>query len=134
MNNRTNSVTLTKNLCTALELLVNRLIPEVLEGDSSIEGQLAEAVTLIQAWMAVDVEVMPTEEAFGQREHFGVCPLCGANDGYMDIGRGHWFLCRRHQFAHFGGSNLMSSWRTTSEAQTRENMATFAQMAIVTFW
>ena len=134
MNNRTNSATLTQNLHAALELLVAQLWSEALNGDSAVEGQLAEAVTLVQSWLAVDVKTVPTEEAFGSRCHFGVCPVCGTNNGYMDIGRGHWFLCRRHQLAHFAGSNLLSSWRHTPQAEQLQNAARLEQMAIVTFW
>lgn len=52
--------------------------------------------------------------------YFGGCPVCGDNDGYVNIGRGHWLVCKEHRTRWFIGSNLFSSWRDeTPEEQRR---------------
>jgi hypothetical protein len=51
----------------------------------------------------------------GQRDgdayYFGWCPECGRNDGYLNVGRTHWFVCHAHRVRWNIGSNLFSSWR-----------------------
>lgn len=47
---------------------------------------------------------------------FGRCPTCGRNDGYLNLGREHWFKCDEHGLKWWGGENLFSTWRDeTSE-------------------
>ena len=43
--------------------------------------------------------------------YFGGCPHCHRDDGYLDVGREHWFVCVEHRTKWFAGSNLFSSWR-----------------------
>ena len=52
--------------------------------------------------------------------YFGLCPHCRSNDGYINVGRGHWFYCQEHRVKWFIGSNLFSWWREQSEAEQRE--------------
>jgi hypothetical protein len=56
----------------------------------------------------------------------GDCPMCGRNDGYLNIGRGHWFLCHAHRTKWFIGSNLFSSWREEDEETWVRNSALLA--------
>jgi hypothetical protein len=51
--------------------------------------------------------------------HFGLCPTCHRTDGYLNVGRGHWFVCHEHRAKWFAGANLISSWRDQSEAEQR---------------
>lgn len=52
----------------------------------------------------------------GNDPGFGGCPVCGRNDGYLNIGREHWFKCDEHGLKWSGGENLFSTWRDeTSE-------------------
>lgn len=51
----------------------------------------------------------------------GVCPECGKNDGYLNIGRDHWFYCRKHRVKWCIGSNLFSSWRRETREEWEEN-------------
>jgi hypothetical protein len=48
-------------------------------------------------------------------DHFGVCPVCKKQDGYINVGRGHWFFCHEHKKVWFAGSNLFSDWRDEDE-------------------
>jgi hypothetical protein len=42
---------------------------------------------------------------------FGGCPTCHETDGFLNIGRDHWFVCHRHRVKWHVGSNLFSGWR-----------------------
>jgi hypothetical protein len=53
-------------------------------------------------------------------DYFGVCPKCGKNDGYINIGRGHWFFCTEHKIRWCAGANLFSSWQDETEEQPLE--------------
>jgi hypothetical protein len=46
----------------------------------------------------------------------GVCPECGATDGYENIGRYHWAVCDVHGVRWCIGENLFSSWKDDSYA------------------
>lgn len=51
--------------------------------------------------------------------HFGLCPMCKRTDGFLNAGRGHWFVCHEHRVRWFVGSNLCSAWRDETEDQQR---------------
>lgn len=53
--------------------------------------------------------------------YFGGCPVCGKTDGYMNIGREHWFVCDEHMTKWHIGSNLFSCWRDEAEAVWQQN-------------
>ena len=50
------------------------------------------------------------------------CPVCGKNDGHINIGRGHWFYCIQHKKRQYVGSNLFSAWRDETEDEQRAHM------------
>jgi len=33
----------------------------------------------------------------GMENVYGCCPVCGANDGYLDVGEAQWFYCSVHK-------------------------------------
>jgi hypothetical protein len=53
-------------------------------------------------------------------DYFGVCPICRKHDGYINVGRGHWFLCHEHKIKWFAGSNLFDSWKEQTEEEQRK--------------
>ncbi len=55
------------------------------------------------------------------QDHFGVCPACGGQPQYLNVGRCHWFYCEDHQVCWFVGSNLFSSWKNEDEETWRKN-------------
>jgi hypothetical protein len=55
----------------------------------------------------------------GDSGYFGLCPICKNTDGYINIGRGHWYLCKEHKVRWFVGENLFSSWRDETEEEQR---------------
>jgi hypothetical protein len=54
-------------------------------------------------------------------EHFGWCPQCGRQDGSLNIGRAHYFICHAHRTRWPVGSNLFSSWREENETIWKRN-------------
>jgi hypothetical protein len=52
-------------------------------------------------------------------DYFGVCPVCRKCNGYINIGRSHWFYCKEHRVTWCAGSNLFSSWRHQTEEEQR---------------
>ncbi len=58
---------------------------------------------------------------FPEPEHFGDCPKCGRHDGYLNIGRDHWFVCHKHKVKWCVGSNLFSDWREESKETWAQN-------------
>lgn len=54
-------------------------------------------------------------------EHFGVCPICGKTDGYLNYGSSHYFVCDAHQVYWEVGANLFSCWKDEDEATWEAN-------------
>lgn len=54
--------------------------------------------------------------------YWGLCPTCKETDGFVNLGRGHWFICKKHRTRWFIGSNLFSSWRNETEAEQRREL------------
>ncbi|MBL1143210.1 MAG: hypothetical protein HND53_14430 [Proteobacteria bacterium] len=48
----------------------------------------------------------------------GVCPSCGKTDGFVNLGKEHWFICRDHKSKWFVGVNLFEGWENQTVAQT----------------
>src|SRR5215216_3188272 len=66
---------------------------------------------------AKEVEAMTSESA--NENYFGVCPYCGKSDGYLNVGKGHWFYYETHRVKWFVGSNLFDSWKHETEEEQR---------------
>ena len=49
----------------------------------------------------------------------GACPDCGRSDGFLNLGKEHWFICREHKNKWLGGYNLFESWKDQTVAQTQ---------------
>ena len=59
---------------------------------------------------------------FGKESnHFGVCPVCYTDDGFLNINRVHLFVCHDHKVFWDVGSNLFSCWREESEKDWERN-------------
>ncbi len=52
-------------------------------------------------------------------DYFGVCPQCRRHDGFINVGRSHYFFCKEHRVKWCVGANLFSSWRDETEAEQR---------------
>jgi hypothetical protein len=56
------------------------------------------------------------------------CPKCGSTDGFMNVGRDHWFTCEAHGAKWYIGSNLFSCWKEEDEEHWRRNLAVLAKL------
>lgn len=64
----------------------------------------------------VHTNVIPLPEIqYGMRS--GCCPACGKSDGFVNLGKEHWFICREHKMKWFGGSDLIEDWKDQTIAQ-----------------
>lgn len=52
---------------------------------------------------------------------FGSCPECFGNDGFLNLGRNHWFVCRIHRTRWCIGSNWFGWWREETAAEWKAN-------------
>jgi hypothetical protein len=64
-------------------------------------------------------------------DYFGGCPFCGSNDGYLNVGAAHWFICEEHKTKWCAGMNLFSGWRDEDEDLWIRNHETLAGCAKV---
>ncbi len=55
--------------------------------------------------------------------YWGRCTECHGSDGYLNIGRNHWFYCEAHRVKWCAGENLFSSWRSETDADWKRNDA-----------
>ena len=70
-------------------------------------------------------------------DHFGVCPHCQKHDGFINVGRGHFFLCHEHKVKWFVGENLFDSWKLQTKEEQRAiydeiGMATYREVKDLT--
>jgi hypothetical protein len=50
-------------------------------------------------------------------KQFAGCPFCEFNDGYINDGPDHWFICKTHQTKWRVGSNMFSGWREETDEE-----------------
>jgi hypothetical protein len=82
-------------------------------------GDIAYVLNLLRVYMPD----LPTREEppLNDPEVFGSCPVCGKNDGYLNLHRTHWFVCHEHRKKWMHGANLFSTWRFETEIDWQEN-------------
>jgi hypothetical protein len=71
---------------------------------------------------------------YGPDHHFGCCPECGNDDGYLNIGREQWFLCHRCETCWCVGENLFDSWRWDTDGmreRSREIVTSYREVVPV---
>lgn len=64
--------------------------------------------------------------------YFGCCPICGSNDGFVNIGREHWFRCHTHKVKWSAGDNLFSGWQHETPdiwEINRKTLASYTQLS-----
>jgi hypothetical protein len=52
-----------------------------------------------------------------QDNYFGGCPICGKNEGYINVGSDHYCICTLHKKAWYVGSNLFSSCKDETKEE-----------------
>lgn len=57
----------------------------------------------------------------GNDGYFGLCPICKETDGYLNVGRNHWFVCEKHRVRWWVGENLFSDCHDESELEQQRH-------------
>jgi hypothetical protein len=52
-----------------------------------------------------------------RNDYFGVCPICQRQNGMLNDGPDHWFVCNTHKTKWRVGSNLFSGWQHLTDEQ-----------------
>lgn len=63
----------------------------------------------------------------GDYERFGVCPICGNSNGYLNIRKDHFGVCHNHKIIWSIGYNIFSSWKDEDETIWKKNRETLEQ-------
>jgi len=61
----------------------------------------------------------------------GVCPTCHNSDGYVNVGKNHYGLCREHGVFWYIGYGLFSCWQDETEEHWQANRDLLAGMTRV---
>jgi hypothetical protein len=64
---------------------------------------------------------MGTLIQFNTQNHFGDCPKCRKNDGHINVGRDHWFVCRQHRVKWKAGHDIFPDWQQENLQVWRRN-------------
>ncbi len=64
---------------------------------------------------------------FPKPGRLGDCPRCGRNDGYLNVYKAHWFICRRHRVKWYAGYDLFPTWQNETEEDWRRNLRILSQ-------
>jgi hypothetical protein len=57
----------------------------------------------------------------GMENVYGCCPVCGTNDGYLDVGEEQWFYCSVHKKRWlFGFGSFSAAHRATESGITSQ--------------
>ena len=51
----------------------------------------------------------------------GKCPYCGGNDGFLNVGRTHWFVCHKCGVRWWLGCDLYPTWKSETEEDWSRN-------------
>lgn len=83
------------------------------------KGFLPEAQALDKT---IDEMIREQDEEEAKKQ-WGVCPECGDTDGYLNVGRTHWFVCHEHRIAWNVGEGIFSTWRDETVETNERNAA-----------
>ena len=56
-----------------------------------------------------------------QHDPLGLCPICGRNDGYLNISKNHFAVCNKHRVFWHVGTALFDSWQHENETIWQRN-------------
>jgi hypothetical protein len=61
---------------------------------------------------------MPIEEI---ENEYGCCPICGMNDGYLNLGEEQWFYCRGRLLVRHPGRRSVGSEKERGKSDVRKS-------------
>lgn len=109
----------------------------------TVVALLTDMLQSVRGFMEAEAEAEAREKAYQQRlarltednviqfvpkrmhprsdRLLGLCPMCGRNDGYANIGKDHWAVCHEDSNKWLVGRNLFSSWMYEDESVWERN-------------
>jgi hypothetical protein len=64
---------------------------------------------------------------FPKPGRLGDCPRCSRNDGFLNVYKAHWFICRRHRVKWYAGYDLFPGWQNETEEDWKRNLRILSQ-------
>ncbi len=64
---------------------------------------------------------------FPEPGRLGDCPICGRNDGFLNLFKSHWFICKRHKMKWYAGYDLYPGWKDETEEDWQRNERILSQ-------
>jgi len=49
--------------------------------------------------------------------NWGMCPVCGKHNGYVNLGAEFWIICHQHKTKWSIGDDLLAGWQDQSASQ-----------------
>ncbi len=83
------------------------------------EGHVFPELVAVSRWL--DGHWRTRRDWDSSLEYFGVCPECRRHNGYLNIGRVHWYVCHTHRLKWCVGENLFRGWRSQNEVLWQKN-------------
>jgi hypothetical protein len=88
---------------------------------SPSNNHIYRQLVVIRNWIAGNKADEPASLDSSQPDEFGGCPICCKHDGYLNIGRTHWFVCHQHRTCWAYGAGIFSSWSDGTEEEYLRN-------------
>lgn len=64
---------------------------------------------------------------FPEPNRLGDCPVCGRNNGYLNVFKTHWYICRKHRLKWYAGYDLFPTWRQETRKDWERNLNILSQ-------
>src|SRR5258706_282055 len=119
-----------RELIYTISILIGHALEAEREITKSEEDSLCRIYETLKAMGDAPNDVTGDPEPYlhydGIGDHFGCCPVCGTNDGYLNVTSSHVFFCEEHKIAWNVGSNLFGNRRDENEEIWQRNEAKLA--------
>jgi ribosomal protein L37AE/L43A len=101
----------------------------IVDGDLEIQDHLGKELAEDSLWCECGgqvVKLSPEEEALQRNKEYeeddwGKCPRCKHTWGVYSVGRDQWWGCARCKVKEYWGSNVLSEWRSMTQAEFYAN-------------
>lgn len=71
--------------------------------------------------MNLQPAITPKVNQLPEPNYFGDCSTCHQNDGCLNVGKTHWYVCHTHKVRWMVGANLFDSWRHETQEDWQRN-------------
>ena len=97
-------------------------------------GHVYRRLIFLACWL--DGHLANDEEVFEVTDleplhYFGVCPICAKTDGYVNVRREHWLVCRDHHLRWRASTNLASNGSSDCPSKRDANWSDIRHYRVV---